>query len=302
MAELIASLALVVAIIGLPFTWWIARRSRQRPGVRHAIDFHTLITPSSGLLKEGLTLDFNGTTVTRVSWTAVALWHDRGDAVDRSGVLPSDPLRLQFAEGDKPLRARIISTYRRQANFTLTLTADAVLIDFELLDTGDGLVVEILHQGDRPPTLLGTLKGATLTGPVKTDLSPATLQRLAHAHLRDRLRARVVTAMGPAPRVFLVLVAMMTAAIATLSVVWLAQQLRTPHLLSPKQYDLTSLAGQRAFADDQRSAESLGSGQVWLVPAFLVFYSLTLAIAGRGSPVPKSILKTPAGGAWPASD
>ncbi len=171
-------IGVIAAIAAIPITFFLGRRTRQRPELRHAMDFDVLLRPTDRLFDEGLYMTLEDRKIDSISRTRLALWNQRGDTIRGTDVLGSDPLRLQFPSGDSPLQTRVICMSRKQTALSgaIDLERDAsVIINFYFLDPGDGGVVEVIHQGIEKPTITGTIRGAITTSRGSTDLAPDTL-------------------------------------------------------------------------------------------------------------------------------
>ncbi len=107
-------LEILLVAAGVIVTYVFARRSRQVPVLGSAIDFDVLLDPGEQLVARGLKMELEGSDVSRVSRTRLAIWHVRGDTVDYERVIASDALRLQFAEDERPLQARVVTSSRSQ--------------------------------------------------------------------------------------------------------------------------------------------------------------------------------------------
>lgn len=53
----------VLAVLALPFTYYIGRRNRQRPDLRYIRDFDVLMSPEDGLAGGNLLLTVNGSDI-----------------------------------------------------------------------------------------------------------------------------------------------------------------------------------------------------------------------------------------------
>ncbi len=270
----------VLGLVGMSVTWFVARRSRRRPLLQYALDFDVLVNPLDNLGHGSLDLELNGHPITSISRTYVALWNANGDALRRIDMVDSDPLRIVFAPGDSPLQSRVAFRSRPQTALDCRIDAGAVLIDYAFLDQGDGGVFEILHQG-ASPSLAGTVVGAVIRKRSDKNLTPRALNWMRDRSWRRRVLGRIqagnLTKATAIPPVLFTL-----AAIPITIIEWLRH--RHPRLINPTHYALATLAGQAKFAAKVQSAGQLSPLilAVLVFTVILVFASFaTLALGGR---------------------
>lgn len=249
-------IGVVASVVGIPLTYLLAKRSRQRPALRYAIDFGVLIDPTDTLMSEGLVIQFQDTPIRVLSRTILAIWNERGDTVRGLDVVADDPLRLAFDGPGKPLQARILTESRPATKIRAVVEGDAVEVRFDFMDEGDGALIEVLHTGDARPAVEGTVRGATIR--TRQERARLTLDDLGWmrergrwARLRSRLRGipprrRRLTIVSVVSGVGLLLVVMVMA------VTEYRQDGYQPRLIDSSVYNLGALEGQSDFATKVR--------------------------------------------------
>ena len=162
-ADWIGIAGLVVGLIGIPLTWFLARRSRQRPDLRYAVSYEKVITPADRLSRDGLRLEFSGKPIERLARTTVGIWNRRGDTIRGTDIVSTNPMRICMSSGDEVLQARIVASTRPENAASVAVGQDrsAAVVSFDFLDAGDALVVEVLHEGSAPD-MKGVLRGVNL--------------------------------------------------------------------------------------------------------------------------------------------
>ncbi|MFB6610419.1 hypothetical protein ACFCVO_08870 [Agromyces sp. NPDC056379] len=268
-------LAIALFVVGIPVTWFLARRNRQRPDLRYAIDQEELIAPDDSLLNGGLQLKFRGAELTRLTRTYVAVWSKRGDTIRRDDLTAADPLRIRLGPDDSVLSARIVTMSRTQIQANTSVTSPGVAeISFDFLDPTDGFVVEVLHLTNAEAELGGTLKGADIREIKNVDLAPRARERAKLgfiARVRDYYRG---------PR----LAVLFMAAITCLAVVLI--------LLSEfLQWDLRPILGLRPRLESTPVEERVLFRTVVMVATvpvlLLLLYSILTPLRRR---IPREIL------------
>lgn len=272
MNTLLSATALIVALAGIPLTYLLAKRSLQVPKLAAAIDFDVLVDPSEDLAQRGLSISFQGEDLERISRTYFALWNSRGDTLVSDDLVARDPLRLQYAEGETPLQARVISTSRRSTDFQAHLKDEAVELSFAFLDPGDGAVVEILHHGTTPPKLEGSVRGAKVPMiPKEAALTPSSLDRVAESNPVKRFLIVWKGKWLP-----LLVTAIPLVVLAYFFAVDIGPDLFSDaSLVDYESYDLSTLSGQADFQNAVVDAKGLSVpasilllflGPAWVVP------------------------------------
>lgn len=186
-SDILGATALVVAIIAIPITFYLAKRARQIPDLRYRIDFDVLLKPDDHLFDLGLVIKLAGQPITCLSRTRIAFWNERGDTVQGKEIVSSDPLRIELAEGDYALQARTICESRKVTGLITGVpqgNQSSVVLSFDFLDSGDGGILEVIHQSTVEPKLVGTIRGAVIHEVGEADLKNSALEAVSKRFLR----------------------------------------------------------------------------------------------------------------------
>lgn len=187
--------------------------------------------------------------INSISRTRIAFWNHRGDPIQDSDIVESDPLRVQLDARDEVLQARVLATSRKITNVALQTSQDlkSVAIEFKFLDTWDGGVIEVIHKGSTKPSIMGTIQGCDLYSNGSADLSPDALKAVGEESAWRRFRTygrgrltlkRFLT--GPAVAI---------AVAVALGVLSLFVTHSEPnHLINTHRYKLNTITGQVHFA------------------------------------------------------
>lgn len=244
----IGIIGVLVSFLGIPIAFVVARRSRQLPDLRYVIDFDVLLNPDDRVFGRGLYMSIGDHPINSISRSRVAFWNHRGDTIRGQDIVDSDPLRLQFASGDIALQVRTLSMSRLQTKLVATRNPkDGRVVDigFDFLDAADGFIFEIIHIGPERPTLSGTVRGAKLKNSGSAHLNSQALVSYQKPVWRSfveniPLRAQI-NVLGNIFAGIVAAVAVIVIAVAS-SV--------PPHLINVKNYNLKTIAGQGAFANN----------------------------------------------------
>jgi hypothetical protein len=278
-----------LAIFAIPFTWWLARKGRREPRLSWALDFDELAAPGDGLEALGLDLRFRGAAIDRISRSYVACWNSGGDPVRRADLLPADPVRIELGPEDLVLQSRIIYRSRSQIGCGVAQGGRSVELTWDFLDSGDGFIVEVMHRGDRPPTLKGTIVGAKVRGRGDLELTPRSLDWMRESTRRSRVRTRLA-ATDRRHRIIILLA--IVAPLVVLAIEVVLNALDPTGLVDVHEFDLATIQGQRDFASDVREREGIEFSVVWSSVAMALAGGLIWTFGAVGlSRIPRSIVR-----------
>ena len=158
-------------------------------------------------------------------------------------LLKSDPVRLEFAEGDSPLQVRTLSCSRQPIKLTASIGSTSptcIYITFDFLDVRDGAIFEIVHQGVKPPTLTGTIVGTEMRRHGPSEFDPKELAEFARRRRYRRIPKGALSLAGFT----------LTAILCAITVVWLAFYYHSAgSLVHADGFNLNSMRGQANFAN-----------------------------------------------------
>ncbi|MFC9919158.1 hypothetical protein [Agromyces binzhouensis] len=269
-------LGILLFVVGIPVAFWAGRRNRQVPDLRRATDFDRL-GPLEHHFGAGVAATFEGRPIASISRTFLAFWNERGDHVEGSSILATDPLRIEVSDNDEVLQARVVAQSRSQIGLKVDEVDDTHRLEFDFLDPGDGGVIEVLHTGNSGARIVGTIPGARLG-----EIRRAALNRGARAAVRAPRLGRPQFLAPPGRRRMARLVVLAFTALGMLlASAYLAfTYVRVPVLVDASAYDLDSISGQLDFA---REVRDHGGFEWWapilpLAPALFALIILVLAI------------------------
>jgi len=249
-SDTVAIIGVLTSLVGIPITFIVARRARQRPELRYSTDFEVLLAPSDSLFDQGLSMTLGSQEIDRISRTRIGVWNNRGDTIQKSDILDTDPLQLVLNGDDRVLQTRVVSASRKQIALKSTISPEAnssVLIDFDFLDASDGGVIEVIHQGLKRPTMSGTLRGSTIISNGSAKLDPNVLAAIASKSLPYRTWKFLVQHIGT-----LFLTLFWTTIIVYAFITGLIIPIffsKPDRLINPNHYNLETAAGQSKFVN-----------------------------------------------------
>jgi hypothetical protein len=138
-------------------------RSRVGPRLVYQQMATPLIGAQDQALPDEVSISFGGSRVARVSSSRIVIWNS-GTATIRGGdIVASDPPRVVCSEGGRVLRVQVLLAERAVTSLAVGVREGApgeAVCSFDYLDPGDGAVLEILHDGERPRCeVRGTVRG-----------------------------------------------------------------------------------------------------------------------------------------------
>jgi hypothetical protein len=164
------SLGWVQAIIGLGgiligtfVTILIYKISRVGPRPVYQSRALRLIGRKEQELPKDVKVFFRDKRVKRLTKTHVILWNSGRAHIDGKNIVSIDPPRLEFDKDAEILSAQVVKRTRETNKFTVNINPDApneLFCNFDYLEAGDGVTVEILHTGAQNyPEVLGSIRG-----------------------------------------------------------------------------------------------------------------------------------------------
>lgn len=157
--SLIGLIGVMLGVAGLLFF----RAAKAKPRPAYQVDALRLIEKRGNALPDEFSINYKGSPVQRLTKTNLIFWNAGADTLRWSDVVGTDPLRMVFDDEAEILRADIVKS-TRDIN-ACNLVADQndkgkLLLEFDFLDPGDGVSIELLHTSKAPaPSFLGSIRG-----------------------------------------------------------------------------------------------------------------------------------------------
>lgn len=285
-------ITLVGLVVTIVIAIWTVKKSSKRPTVVQALD-HFEIGNFKKAFGSKIQLTYDGIEMQAVSRTRIAIWHRSGSHLDSTNFLDSDPLHLDPGDGGRILNYSLITKSREQIGLRVEESGDLALLKFDLLDVSDGGMLEVIHTGNVPVRVSGTLKGVTMHEPIGASLSDSSLEAV-----REKRWKRIAMLGEKSKLLVAVMIILLSAGLTLFSSASakLVTLLREPKLVSPTSFDLAQIEGQSRFA---AQVDKLGSVEVRdfilviLIMAFGLLLSLLVVrvvVKLTRAIIPKSIL------------
>lgn len=183
---------ILLGIVGIALAVFFYARSRRVSKVRYEFTCQSLVEGLSGAL-EGLEVRYKGEPQERITVSRLVLWN-AGTETIRSDDFTDDQLRIACHQGIKVLDHRIIDANDETNNVEIGSVATAeeeeisIDIRFDYLDSRDGAIVQIVHDGDDETNF-------SLAGSLKGNCSIARI--VSPAYRSERRRSRVSGYLAP---------------------------------------------------------------------------------------------------------
>lgn len=191
--SIVGLLGLVVGVIGIV----LYRNTKIGPIPTCQLRSLRLLGKEEQELPPEVEIRYKDKEVQRLTLTSVYFWNDGRTMMRGNQIVEDDPLRYEFDPSDEILKAHV-ATSTKPANKVTARAADndkhTLLVDFDYLDPGDGVRIDILHtSAHRYPKIEGSLRGIP-KGVSRIDPSPASAFDLAFRRiLRNPKPLYVVT-------------------------------------------------------------------------------------------------------------
>jgi hypothetical protein len=121
-------------------------KSRIRVSLASSTSDATIVAPEED--SEKLEMRYDGEAVPRVTRSVVGIWNNGTQAIRRDDLSGRDRFRIEAADGVRILRSAVLQCTRDAIDATiLRLDGQCIHLDFDFLNPGDGLSVEVIHTG-----------------------------------------------------------------------------------------------------------------------------------------------------------
>lgn len=156
----VGSLIGIIGVLAAVVTYFL---TRQRSILAYRTSNIHLLGHSEGNLPEDVQVYFQGAIIPRLTKSILILWNYGEKTIDGSSITVGDSLRIKLPESVQILSISV-SKCTRDVIGVKTRVSDEhkhiAYIDFDFLDSGDGVVFEVLHTGDdKNFDICGTIKG-----------------------------------------------------------------------------------------------------------------------------------------------
>lgn len=153
----------VIGILGIAAAGITYVLSRQRSILAFRTRGIRLLGHDDAKLPPAVTVQHEGRNIPRLTRSLVVLWNAGERTLMGRDIVESDPLRIEFDSEAAILSVALARCSREVINASAIVATDragCVYVGFEFLDTNDGLVLEVLHSGQRRhPMVKGTIRG-----------------------------------------------------------------------------------------------------------------------------------------------
>lgn len=247
-------LSCLLSVIVGASTAYVYLKSRRQAFLLYRSRTDTIASPSSQLSTSGISLKYGSRRIESLIRTRVAFWNNGHIAIRGTDVSAADKVKITLGAGDLVLGTRILADSGHAASPKPMINREGrreISIDFDLLKSHDGFVIEFFHQKAQPIEVSGSVYNARL---VKAgEISGASIELSGH---RSGEPVASVSRLGYLWRrwgayyggtiigIFALISSFLMATAAGVA----------PHVVDPHGFDLSSFVGQRALADAIRSA------------------------------------------------
>ena len=156
----VGSIIGLIGVLAAIVTYFL---SRQRSILAYKTNNTHLLGHAKGNLPEDVQVYFQGNIIPCLTKSILILWNYGEKTIDGSSITVGDSLRIKLPESVKILSISVIKCTREVIGVTAKVSDEykhIAYIDFDFLDSGDGVIFEVLHTGeDKNFEICGTIKG-----------------------------------------------------------------------------------------------------------------------------------------------
>jgi len=182
--EIVSYAGLLIAIVGIPFAFFVARYYASRPRIEYALSHEKIFDVEESKVSGPLSIQYADESLNNLHRWKIAIWNSGNRPFDEDSFIASDPLELRI-DGHRILDVQERRSSRNAVRPIFAVGDDqrALKPSFEICDSGDGFVFFVFSErvvslGSATTDLAcakfsGSLKG--LPQGMKRSMSPSKL-------------------------------------------------------------------------------------------------------------------------------
>lgn len=153
----------ILAITGIGgFIWGIFSHyaSNKKPCISTARSSFVVVSRGRNSI-DNLTLSFAGKEIQNLTITKFAIWNSGNKVINADDLVSTQKLQIVAIDSTEILEAQIVAETDTSNRFEIDSQSDnRVCLDFEYADSHDGIVLQVLHTGNRDGLKVeGKIKG-----------------------------------------------------------------------------------------------------------------------------------------------
>lgn len=160
--QVVGTVGVVIGVLSLVVSYVFYRKSLRLKEPCWWITNTFLVRDYSATLPD-LEVRYGKEAIKNLTISRIMFWNKGRDTIERSDIAPSDPVRVAvFGDATVLSSGMIASNYEaNQCKIALSPDRRAVNIEFDFLDDGNGVVMEVIHTGTSASSIgvTGTVKG-----------------------------------------------------------------------------------------------------------------------------------------------
>ena len=154
-----------VGLLGLIVGIFTSVRAKQKAKLSAMLFQTTVLSPQHDKMPKEVRVFYKDEEINQLFKTNIILWNDGTKTVEGRSIVADHPIRMSFEEDSTILRYQIVKETRDVNKVRLNPVENdnnAINIDFDFLDTKDGVNIEILHNKKHYPIITGVIRGMPL--------------------------------------------------------------------------------------------------------------------------------------------
>lgn len=184
-------LGTLIGIFGIFIAIFFYLRSRKISRLAYQHDTTSIIGSADARFPNELEIYFDGKAVPRVTLERIVLWNAGNTTLRGSQIVKTDPLRFELRNSNASILKVNVLKHSREVNAcSVTRRKDnqrIADINFDFLDPGDGIAIEIIHSGSSEDleirgTLIGMPNGIKDYG--KLNVKQQFVKKLPYPYIR----------------------------------------------------------------------------------------------------------------------
>lgn len=156
------NIGFVIGVFGFLFSIYTYLRTRERRAIIYKKAETKIIGGNGSKILDGkIEIRFSGRVIERVTKTTFWVWNGGNRTISAEDIAQGDRLRFVIPSQCEVLNASIVSVSSPSNGiFLKAITTDAIIAEFEFLDSNQGFKCEVLHTAPMDLfQIAGTIKG-----------------------------------------------------------------------------------------------------------------------------------------------
>ncbi len=136
----------LITVFSVVITIFIALKNRTIKRISYRFSSYGIIRNHNNELQY-LTIKYKDNVINDLTISKISLWNSGNSIIEYNDLVTSIPLAVSGSEFCTILDCSILNTNEKSNLFEIVKVDNKILINFEYIDTNQGLIIQIIHTG-----------------------------------------------------------------------------------------------------------------------------------------------------------